>query len=249
LRERISRLEFEERRAFQEERDRVVRDAAELQKLIRDARTELRKKRTRETVDAARKTLSDIHAKLDSGVWSPAAGAGVQRTGPGPELAVGDTVFLRDNNIKGKVTALLEKSREVEILAGQVKLRVSLSAIEKVGADGGRYPLGTDLRGRPPGAREPGGIGQPGKVTVPLKQAAPQLDLRGKRADEVEPALDAYLNDASLSNLNEVLIIHGLATGTVRQITRDFLAAHPLVKSFRSGTRGEGGEGTTVVAL
>ena len=59
----------------------------------------------------------------------------------------------------------------------------------------------------------------------------------------------AYLNDAALSNLNEVLIIHGIATGTVRQITRDFLASHPLVKSFRAGGQGEGGDGATVVSL
>jgi len=76
-----------------------------------------------------------------------------------------------------------------------------------------------------------------------------ELDLRGKRADEIEPALDSYLNDASLANLREVRIIHGFGTGVVRQIVRDFLASHPLVKSFRSGGKGEGGDGATVVEL
>ncbi len=88
------------------------------------------------------------------------------------------------------------------------------------------------------------------KITTPvLKKISTELDLRGKRADEVEFVLDNYLNDATLSNLNEVLIIHGFGTGTVRQIARDFLASHPLVKSFRAGTQGEGGDGTTVVSL
>jgi DNA mismatch repair protein MutS2 len=76
-----------------------------------------------------------------------------------------------------------------------------------------------------------------------------ELDLRGKRADEVEVALDAYLNDASLANLPQARIIHGVATGTVRQIVRQFLASHPLVNSFRSGKREEGGDGVTIVEL
>jgi DNA mismatch repair protein MutS2 len=61
--------------------------------------------------------------------------------------------------------------------------------------------------------------------------------------------LDSYLNDASLSSLSEVRIIHGIATGTVRQIVRQFLASHPLVNSFRSGKKEEGGDGVTVVEL
>ena len=75
------------------------------------------------------------------------------------------------------------------------------------------------------------------------------IDLRGKRADEVEVALDIYLNDAAQANLAEVRIIHGIGTGTVRSIVREFLARHPLVKSFRAGERDEGGDGATVVRL
>ncbi|MFC1963954.1 Smr/MutS family protein, partial [Chloroflexota bacterium] len=74
-----------------------------------------------------------------------------------------------------------------------------------------------------------------------------ELDLRGKRADEVEPLLDSYLNDAVQANLSEARIIHGIGTGTVRQIVRDFLSNHPLVLSFRSGRQDEGGDGVTMV--
>ena len=76
-----------------------------------------------------------------------------------------------------------------------------------------------------------------------------QLDLRGKRADEIEPELDSYINSASVSGLKEVRIVHGMATGTVRKIVREFLSSHPLVRSYRPGERGEGGDGATVVKL
>jgi DNA mismatch repair protein MutS2 len=75
------------------------------------------------------------------------------------------------------------------------------------------------------------------------------LDLRGKRADEVEVLLDGYLNEATLANFSEVQIIHGIGTGTVRQIVRAFLDGHPLVKSFRTGNKKEGGDGVTLASL
>ena len=65
----------------------------------------------------------------------------------------------------------------------------------------------------------------------------------------MEIALDGYLSDAVYANIPEARIIHGIGTGTVRSIVREFLASHPLVKSFRSGEQGEGGDGVTVVTL
>ena len=65
----------------------------------------------------------------------------------------------------------------------------------------------------------------------------------------MEVLLDGYLNEATLANLSEVQVIHGMGTGTVRQIVRDFLAGHPLVKSFRTGNKEEGGDGVTMVNL
>jgi len=86
--------------------------------------------------------------------------------------------------------------------------------------------------------------------SLPSVRIAPiQLDLRGKRADEIEPEVDSYLNDAVQSNRSQARIIHGIGTGTVRSIVRDYLSTHPLVKSFRPGERDEGGDGATVVSL
>ena len=77
-------------------------------------------------------------------------------------------------------------------------------------------------------------------------------DVRGfptMRADEIEPEVDSYLNDAVQSNVSQAHIIHGIGTGTVRNVVREYLSTHPLVKSFRPGERDEGGDGATVVSL
>ena len=78
---------------------------------------------------------------------------------------------------------------------------------------------------------------------------ASSLDLRGARVDEALEALDRYLDDASLASLDQVLIIHGLGTGALRDAVRAQAVNHPLVKSFRAGERGEGGDGATIVKL
>ena len=71
----------------------------------------------------------------------------------------------------------------------------------------------------------------------------------GARVDEALEALARYLDDASLAGLEQVTIIHGLGTGALRDAVRVQAASHPLVKSFRAGERGEGGDGATIVRL
>ena len=228
LESRLTQLRVEEQRVIQEARDRVVHEVAELHRQIRQVSSELRKKRTGETVDIARKALSDMQARLDSEEWAPKAPeAGVEH-----RISVGDTVCLREINLQGTVLSIFEETQEVEVQAGQIKFRVGMNSIE-------RTPNATIVRSV-----------APDKTIRPAPAAiSAELDLRGKRAGEIEVVLDSYLNDATLANLNEVLIIHGTATGTVRQIVRDLLAVHPLVKSFRAGEQGEGGDGVTVVSL
>jgi DNA mismatch repair protein MutS2 len=74
-----------------------------------------------------------------------------------------------------------------------------------------------------------------------------ELRLRHLTVDEALPRLDKYLHDAYMAGLIQVRIIHGKGTGTLRQTVRKELKKHPLVKSFRPGGYGEGGEGVTVV--
>ena len=81
------------------------------------------------------------------------------------------------------------------------------------------------------------------------RSVASSLDLRGARVEEALEALDGYLGDAALAGLSQVLIIHGLGTGALRDAVRTTAAQHPLVRDVRPGERGEGGDGATIVRL
>ena len=228
LESKLTQITVEERRAIQETRDKVVREAAELHRQIRQASLELRKERTREAVDVAKRSLAAVQAQLDSEIWAPKTPeAEVEH-----RISVGDIVYLKEINLQATVRSISEEKQEAEVQAGQITLTLGMNSMEKA----------------PPGTIVPSGAAA--KIIRPAARVtSTELDLRGKRADEVEVALNGYLNDATLANLSQALIIHGIGTGTVRQIVRDFLAIHPLVKSFRTGNQGEGGDGVTVVSL
>jgi DNA mismatch repair protein MutS2 len=76
-----------------------------------------------------------------------------------------------------------------------------------------------------------------------------QLDLRGKRVEEVLEMVDHYIHDAYMVGMPFVRLLHGKGTGALRQAIREQLARHPLVRSFASAAANDGGEGITVVTL
>lgn len=81
------------------------------------------------------------------------------------------------------------------------------------------------------------------------KLVTDELHLRRLTVDEALLKLDKYLNDAFVAGLYQVTVIHGKGTGTLRQVVREQLAKHPLVKSYRPGEYGEGEAGVTIVTL
>ena len=76
-----------------------------------------------------------------------------------------------------------------------------------------------------------------------------ELNVIGSRVDEAIPRVDKYLDDAKLSGLKTVRIIHGKGTGRLRKAISEMLQEHPLVKNFYTGGMSEGGWGATIVEI
>ena len=86
------------------------------------------------------------------------------------------------------------------------------------------------------------------RKSKPHTNAAPAINevrLRQLTVDEALLKLDQFLNDAFMAGLYQVKIIHGKGTGTIREVARKHLNSHSLVKSYRPGDYGEGGNGVT----
>ncbi|MEE8470153.1 MAG: endonuclease MutS2 [Dehalococcoidia bacterium] len=235
LENELQMLKEREQDILREARDRVARETAQLQRQIHDAKSELKKAKSAEKIEQARKTLNVVREQLASQTWQTGAGRGdmAPESSDVREIAVGDEVWLSDIELWATVLALPEGDGLLEVQAGRTRLRLNVGDIEKARPGPGEtlpeYPVV--------------------KKRLSRRAISLELDLRGKRADEVEPELDSYLNDASLAGLGQVRIIHGFGTGVVRQIVRGLLVSHSLVKSFRPGEQGEGGDGVTLAEL
>jgi DNA mismatch repair protein MutS2 len=240
--ETVKRLRQEiaaERLAAESERRRIIAEArAEAESELQDVRARLRRlmaeaesARTRTQVAAALQETKEVADALPS---VPGAGeaAGLEpgETLTGP-VAVGDTVWIPGLKMLGEVVAGPDQQNVLDVQVGSFKTRVAAGEVEKRAAE--RKATLSPQR----------------VVPTPQPDTPLQLDMRGWRAEDVEPALDRYLNDAYLAGLPFVRIVHGKGTGVLRQVVREIVTKHSLVKSSRSGEAGEGGDGVTVVTL
>ena len=76
-----------------------------------------------------------------------------------------------------------------------------------------------------------------------------EIDLRGMIGDEAWFAVDKYLDDAIMYNVQSVHLIHGKGTGALKNALWKYLRTDSRVASFRIGKYGEGDGGVTVVEL
>lgn len=82
-----------------------------------------------------------------------------------------------------------------------------------------------------------------------LTSASPMLDLHGMRAEEALEALDSFISNSLIAGFDEVLIYHGIGTGRLSSVVRDFLKSHPKVIEFQDAPPKAGGFGAKIVKL
>ena len=86
-----------------------------------------------------------------------------------------------------------------------------------------------------------------GKVNVTkAANISTEINLLGKTVDEAIAVLDKYLDDAYLTHLHTVRIVHGKGTGALRSAVQSHLKKLSYIKSFRLGEFGEGDAGVTI---
>ena len=244
----------EERRRARRERDESVRAARdEAEKLVDDVRAEvrgIRRRLERETVTqkSLDEDLERARVQLDR---LPATEPVAPRPAEAAPIAwhVGMRARSRTTGTEGRIAAIDKSGTRATLEAGGLRLSLALDDLDP--ATGGDADSG---RGTGAGIGRGDGA-QSGSATASRLQferartVASSLDLRGAKVDEALDALDRYLDDASLAGLDQVTVIHGMGTGALRDAVRSHATAHPLVKTWRPGGRGEGGDGATIVSF
>ncbi len=153
------------------------------------------------------------------------------------ELRPGMRVMVRSIGLEGEVLEDPGSDGQVLVLVGAMRSRV---------------PAGDLMVIDQPGTVTKKKVGRGSAHSVTREKAASvstEIHLRRLTVDEALAQLDKYIDDAVLAGLDEVRIIHGKGTGTLRQAVVRYLKEHPQVVGYRPGDAAQGGLGVTVARL
>ncbi len=153
----------------------------------------------------------------------------------GGQIQVGDWVRLKDNGAIGEV--LLLKSKDAELLIGDLKSTVKLSRLEKIAKATAKKELKSmEKRGSY-------------QTTTKMMDFSPNLDLRGKRGEEVLPLIQTFIDEGYMLGVKNLRIVHGKGDGILREVTRNLLRTMSQVQKLEDEHADRGGAGVTLVTL
>lgn len=147
-------------------------------------------------------------------------------------LKTGDNVFVKTLGTEAEVVSL-DKNGNAEVKAGVMKMKVKASELHLLAPK--KKPKKQSL------------YRSVKEKSLPSGKSS--VDLRGESVEEAIADLDMFIDGVLRSGLNELTIIHGKGTGTLRRAIQQHLKDHPNIKSYRTGVYGEGEEGVTIAEL
>ena len=154
----------------------------------------------------------------------------------------GDLVHIASMDVDAIIVAPVDSKGYVQLKVGMMKMRAPLSDLRTLTATQQLVKKEQKKLERKKSMRE-------ARVDITTRAVRQELDVRGMALDEAIPEVEKFIDDAMLSSLGEVSIIHGNGTGVLRAGIQDCLRRHPCVSSFRLGRYGEGETGVTIVSL
>jgi DNA mismatch repair protein MutS2 len=157
------------------------------------------------------------------------------------QLKLGESVKIVSMGLKGTISSKPDKDGNLFVQCGIMKTKANIRDLVLIKDEDAKTAMKKFY------GRTSSGGGQ-----MDLSKAAnirTEINLIGKNSDDAVAALDKYLDDAYMSHLNNVRVVHGKGTGALRQAVHSFLKGVPYVKSFKLGEFGEGDAGVTIVTF
>lgn len=152
------------------------------------------------------------------------------------DLHLGDSVKVLSMNLKGTVSSLPNAKGDLFVQMGILRSQVNIRDLELI-AD-------MDVVSKYQTKTNTGKIKMSKSASVGI-----ELNLLGKTTDEAIAELDKYLDDAYISHMPSVRIVHGKGTGALRKAVHNYLRKQKHVDSYRLGEFGEGDAGVTIVTF
>ena len=152
------------------------------------------------------------------------------------ELSKGDIVIVADLGRDATVLEVKADKKQAFVMAGAIKMWVGFDNLRYKS----KYAPSAEIKK----TRRVTGL-----QSRATREVSGEIDMRGMASDEAILELDRYIDNALVSGLETIRIIHGKGTGVLRKSVQAHLRGHKAIKSFRLGTFGEGENGVTIAEL
>jgi DNA mismatch repair protein MutS2 len=146
-------------------------------------------------------------------------------------LEAGCVVRIKGGNQLGTIVGLDADEHKMEVLVGGLRIRTARDQLEYIGP----------AEDRPPQSRH--------QVSANFAPGFQEVNLIGLTVEDALEKVDKIIDQAILSGLSRVDLVHGVGTGALRRAIQEHLREHALVKSFEHPDVRRGGLGVTVVEL
>ena len=150
---------------------------------------------------------------------------------------VGTEVFVPSLNQTGSIISIPNNANKVMVQIGNIKMSFEISKLTLINSNKENKNNNNSS------------TNYSNKKDFTPKNISTEINVIGYNVEEAIFAIDKFLDNAAISKLELVRIIHGKGTGILGKGIQKFLKTHPHVQSFRYGTFGEGEMGVTVVEI
>ncbi|MDA3846334.1 MAG: endonuclease MutS2 [Vallitaleaceae bacterium] len=190
------------------------------------------------SMEQNRSKLRDKMSQLSDDLYQKDAATNTHTATPSAaSISKGDTVYVTTFEQEGLVLEPPNVKGDLVVQMGIMKTNVNISQIRLVNSKDATTSKSTKKTSTTRASLSK------------VQHIKTELDLRGETIESGLGLLDKYLDDAYLSNLPIVTIIHGKGTGALRTAIQQHLRKVKYVKSYRLGEYGEGESGVTVVTF
>ena len=166
----------------------------------------------------------------------PYEGGVATASADGVVLSVGSHVLTSFGKV-GKIERI--DDNVAQVLVGNIHLREKLADLQLAESSTAETrPVGSMRKPATSSAR-----------SIDGRDVAAELNLIGKTTAEADHELDRFIDEAYMSSVPHVRIIHGFGTGALKNFIHHFLRDHDLVERFEFAPPNRGGNGATIAEL
>lgn len=233
-----------------ESKDKIIREATEeAREILQDAKNtadtairDLMKKENRGDIRSMEKNRTKLREKIDntnSKVSINSSTVNKKKNKPS-DFKLGEDVRIISLNMEGTINSLPDSKGNLYVLCGIMRMQAKMDDIEFIDKPD---IIVKDMKFKS------GDLSKKShqKSLSKASSISMEINLLGKMVDEAIAELDKYLDDAYLSHLSSVRIVHGKGTGALRNAVHNYLKNVSYVSSYRLAEYGEGDAGVTIV--